>query len=39
VSHLGGRDPQRAGTPREILFDLTFATSFGLVAIEITLHV
>jgi low temperature requirement protein LtrA len=34
---MGGRDPHeanRAATPLELLFDLTFATSFGLAASE-----
>jgi hypothetical protein len=34
---MGGRDPHelhRVATPLELLFDLTFATSFGLVASE-----
>ena len=32
---MGGRDPHethRVATPLELLFDLTFATSFGLAA-------
>jgi low temperature requirement protein LtrA len=35
---MGGRDPHephRAATPLELLFDLTFATSFGLAASEV----
>src|ERR1700719_2060800 len=35
---MGGRDPNerhRAATPLELLFDLTFATSFGLAASEV----
>ncbi|HEY1326664.1 MAG TPA: low temperature requirement protein A [Casimicrobiaceae bacterium] len=35
---MGGRDPQeehRASTPLELLFDLTFATSFSLAAAEV----
>ena len=35
---MRGRDPhetQRAATPLELLFDLTFATSFGLAASEV----
>ena len=34
---MDGRDPHeahRAATPLELLFDLTFATSFGLAASE-----
>src|SRR5882762_11667909 len=29
---MRGRDPHRTATPLELLFDLTFATSFGLAA-------
>src|SRR5712691_8128130 len=35
---MGGRDPDethRTATPLELLFDLTFATSFGLAASEV----
>jgi low temperature requirement protein LtrA len=35
---MGGRDPHemnRAATPLELLFDLTFASSFGLAAAEV----
>ena len=35
---MGGRDPReahRTATPLELLFDLTFATSFGLAASEV----
>jgi len=35
---MGGRDPherQRVATPLELLFDLTFATSFGLAASQL----
>jgi low temperature requirement protein LtrA len=36
--HMGGRDPHeahRVSTPLELLFDLTFATSFGLAALQL----
>ena len=35
---MGGRDPEeahRVATPLELLFDLTFATSFGLAASQL----